>query len=92
LLQRQQEQIFAFSEVYDAATLSPIVLSRKTSIQRSGTVRANRDVPQFSPFFAMQNYLRENVQQHWAINWPKLIWTKRRWRDFDPVPLREAAT
>jgi autotransporter-associated beta strand protein len=67
LLNGSQEQIFAYSEVYDSnwSTVQPYI-NYSINPANPGTIGGNRDALDFSLFFALQNNLTGNGYQN---NW-----------------------
>jgi alpha-amylase len=71
LLNGQQEQIFAFSEVYDGSIpYLQSFIKKNINPNDPGTIGGNRDVLNFPAFFAMQTYLSSNGVQN---DWTKLL-------------------
>jgi alpha-amylase len=67
LLNGQQEQIFAFSEVYDGSiSYLDSFVNKTINPNNAGTIGGNRDVLNFPAFFAMQQDLSGNgLQNSW---------------------------
>jgi glycosidase len=71
LLNGQQRDIFAFSEVYDSSTsLLNLYYRKDINHNDPGTVGGNRDVLDFPLFFAMQNNLSSNGTQN---DWNNIV-------------------
>jgi autotransporter-associated beta strand protein len=66
LLDGSQEQIFAYSEVYDSNwnTVQPYI-NKSINPSDPGTIGGNRDALDFSLFFALQNNLHGGTGNNW---------------------------